>query len=372
MSRKYRSILASILTAAIVLGSATAVNAAQGSGQGNGSLDIVKYPDVFQVVLPTNVGSRFNYILDPTGILATNGADKYASSSFAPGKTMYFRHEPVAGSDIANYDDISEPVTAYNKSNIDVEIRIQAKLDTPKGITLASASVAGDTSTDPKMYLALTEGTKPTEKAITAQGIVATASIPSAKAHYETIYDSRSATYKNVLNASASNASEEQYGTYFKSYSFMLTGDCNPGGDWASLKDGLPAVSLVWAIEMKEGAAVGMPGITDGPDGPDVPPVPGAPTITISDDGTIWIDGLTKTQNYGKMVTLTYNGQTTQNLDSDPSIGWVGTGSTWTSDNGGKLGIRLSESWLNTVKGKFVIATVRLKDGTMITGSHQF
>lgn len=369
MSRKYRSILASILTAAIILGSTTAVNAAQGSGQGNGSLDIVKYPDVFQVVLPTNVGSRFNYILDPTGILATNGADKYASSSFAPGKTMYFRHEPAAGSDIANYDDISEPVTAYNKSNIDVEIRIQAKLNTPKGITLASASVAGDTSTDPKMYLALTEGTKPTEKAITVQGIEATASIPSAKAHYETIYDSRSATYKNVLNASASNASEEQYGTYFKSYSFMLTGDCNPSGDWASLKDGLPAVSLVWTIDMKEGAAVGMPDISDGSN---VPPVPGAPTITISDDGIIWIEGLTGTQNYGNMVTLTYGGQTTQNLNSDPGIGWEGPGNTWTSANGGRLGIKLGTTWMNTVKGKFVIATVRLTDGTMITGSHQF
>lgn len=370
MSRKYRSILASILTAAIVLGSATAVNAAQGSGQGNGSLDIVKYPDVFQVVLPTNVGGRFNYILDPTGILATNGADKYASSSFVAGKTMYFRHEPAAGSDIAIYDNISDPVTAYNKSNIDVEIRIQAKLNTPKGITLASASVAGDTSTVPKMYLALTEGTKPI--AITAQGIVATASIPSAKDHYETIYDSRSATYKNVLNASASNASEEQYGTYFKSYSFMLTGDCNPSGDWAGLKDGLPAVSLVWAIDMKEGAAVGMPGISDGADGPDVPPVPGAPTVTISDDGIIWIEGLTGTQNYGNMVTLTYGGQTTQNLDSDLGIDWVGTGTDWTSANGGKLGIKLGTTWMNTVKGKLVIATVRLTDGTMITGSHQF
>lgn len=369
MSRKYRSVLASILTAAIILGSAIAVNAAQGSGQGNGSLDIVKYPDVFQVVLPTNVGGRFNYILDPTGILATNGSDKYASSSFVAGKTMYFRHEPAAGSDIATYNDISEPVTVYNKSNIDVEIRIQAKLNTPQGITLASASVAGDTSTDPKMYLALTTGTKSTEKAITVQGIVATASIPSAKAHYKTIYDSRSAAYKNVLNASASNASEEQYGTYFESYSFMLTGDCNPGGDWAGLKDGLPAVSLVWAIDMKEGAAVGMPGIADGPD---VTPMPGAPTITWSDDGTIWLDELTGTQNYGRMVTLTYGGQTTQNLHSDGGIKWVGTGSTWTSANGGKLGIKLSETWLNTVKGKFVIATVRLTDGTMITGSHQF
>lgn len=369
MSRKYRSVLASILTAAIILGSAIAVNAAQGSGQGNGSLDIVKYPDVFQVVLPTNVGGRFNYILDPTGILATNGSDKYASSSFVAGKTMYFRHEPAAGSDIATYNDISEPVTVYNKSNIDVEIRIQAKLNTPQGITLASASVAGDTSTDPKMYLALTTGTKSTEKAITVQGIVATASIPSAKAHYKTIYDSRSAAYKNVLNASASNASEEQYGTYFESYSFMLTGDCNPGGDWAGLKDGLPAVSLVWAIDMKEGAAVGMPGIADGPD---VTPMPGAPTITWSDDGTIWLDELTGTQNYGRMVTLTYGGQTTQNLHSDGGIKWVGTGSTWTSANGGKLGIKLSETWLNTVRGKFVIATVRLTDGTMITGSHQF
>ena len=372
MSRRYRSALAAILMAAMVLGSALAANAASGSGQGTGTLDIVKYPEVFNVVLPTNVGGQFNYILDPTGILAQVGTDKYGNAFFEPDKTMYFRHTPASGSDVANYTDVSEPITAYNRSNIDVEIKIQAKLDIPKGITLASSSVVNDTSTDPKMYMAVTEGAKNTEKPVNAQGIEVTASILSAEQHYKTVYDARSNTYKKQLKDAAANATEEQYKTYFESYSFMLTGDCNKSGNWDALKSTPPAIRLVWTIDKSSGSASGIPSIPDGPDVPDVPVVPGDPSITVSDDGIIWIDGLTAAINYDYWLTLTYDGQTSQNLNGDPEIRWKGVNSTWTSAKGGKLGLQLSQTWLNTVKGKSVTVTVRLTDGRSITATHQF
>ena len=71
-------------------------------------------------------------------------------------------------------------------------------------------------------------------------------------------------------------------------------------------------------------------------------------------------------------MTLTYDGQTSQNLDSEYDIEWEGVGTTWTSDKGGTLGIRLSQTWLNIVKGKSVTATVRLTDGSKVTATHQF
>ena len=374
MSRKYRRVLAAVLTAVMVLGSAMAADAANGRGQGSGSLDIVKYPDVFSAILPTNVGGQFNYILDPTGILVQVGADKYGNATFEPDKTMYFRHKPASGSDVANYTDVSEPITAYNRSNIDVEIKIQAKLDIPKGITLASSSVVNDTSTDPKMYMAVTEGSKNTEKPVTSQGIEVVAPISStkAKAHYETVYDARNDMYKNQLDHEASNAAEAEYGKYFDSYSFMLTGDCNRTGDWNKLKDTPPAIRLVWTIDKTQGSATGIPSIPDGPDVPDVPVAPGQVSVSLSDDGIIWVKGLTSAANYGGEVTLTYDGQTSQNLDSEYDIEWEGVGTTWTSDKGGTLGIRLSQTWLNIVKGKSVTATVRLTDGSKVTATHQF
>lgn len=374
MSNKYRKVLAAVLAAAMVLGGFVA-DAASGSGQGGGSLDIVKYPDVFQVVLPTNAGRQFNYILDPTGILVNVGADKYGGATFEPGKTMYFHHKPASGSNTPHYTDVSEPITAYNKSNIDVEIKIKAKLSAPSGITVSATRTAGDTSTDPKMYLALTEGPVSTEKAVTEQGIVATASIASAAIHYKTIYDGHSDMYKNVLKDPAASADEEDYGTFFKSYSFMLTGDCNPGGKWEDLKSTPPSISVVWSIEKMEGAALGesgMPELPDNPNNPATPSVPGGPSMTISKTGLITITGLTADINYRNRLTLTYGGQTTNNLDDDLDLTWYGVGNEWTSAKGGTLKIQLGPSWMNAVKGKSVTATVKLTNGQMISATEQF
>ena len=67
MSKKFRKVLAAVLAATMVMGSGVVASAAEGSGEGSGSLDVVEATDVFSVVLPTDAGTQFDYILDPTG-----------------------------------------------------------------------------------------------------------------------------------------------------------------------------------------------------------------------------------------------------------------------------------------------------------------
>ena len=349
MSNKFRKVLAAILAGTMVLGSGVVANAAEGSGEGSGSLDVVEATDVFNVVLPTDSGNQFDYILDPTGIIAETDAAKYASASFIPGKTMYFRNEPASGSDVATYSDVSDSIKAYNKSTMDVEIKVQAKLATPSGIDIASAkhTAGGNANTaTPSIYLALKD-TK--ETAITSAGIVATSSITDASAHYEVVYASDSNTYKKQLNATASNAKlEDDFDGLFQSYEFRLTGSCNADGKWVGLTEAPPTVSLVWTIDAPQGAG---------------------PSVTLSKAGVVTISGLTADKNYGHSALLAY-GSLSDELDADPNMDWDTT--NWTEASGGTLIFRLHSAWLSALNGKKATLTVKLSDNTTITTTQQF
>lgn len=353
MSNKFRKVLAAVLAGTMVLGSGVVANAAEGSGEGSGSLDVVEATDVFNVVLPTDSGNQFDYILDPTGIIAETDAAKYASASFIPGKTMYFRNEPASGSDVATYSDVSDSIKAYNKSTMDVEIKVQAKLATPSGIDIVTSAPAGgggaNTAT-PSIYLALKEGGN--ETAITSAGIVATSSITDAASHYEVVYATDSKTYKKQLNATASNAKlEDDFDGLFQSYKFNLTGSCNNDGKWVGLTEEPPKVSLVWTIEKPENAVAGGP-------------------ITFTNAGDITLTGLTGAKNFAHKMTLSWAGTTSDNLDSDPNMAW--DISEWTEENGGTLKFKLSSGWISGLSGELVTVTVYLTDGSTLTATTQF
>ena len=353
MSNKFRKVLAAVLAGTMVLGSGVVANAAEGSGEGSGSLDVVEATDVFNWHMPTDSGNQFDYILDPTGIIAETDAAKYASASFIPGKTMYFRNEPASGSDVATYSDVSDSIKAYNKSTMDVEIKVQAKLATPSGIDIASAkhTAGGNANTaTPSIYLALNDATG--ETAITSAGIVATSSITDAASHYEVVYATDSKTYKKQLNATASNAKlEDNFDGLFQSYEFNLTGSCNDDGKWVGLTEEPPKVSLVWTIEKPENAVAGGP-------------------ITFTNAGDITLTGLTGAKNFAHKMTLSWAGTTSDNLDSDPNMAW--DISEWTEENGGTLKFKLSSGWISGLSGELVTVTVYLTDGSTLTATTQF
>lgn len=279
MSNKFRKVLAAILAGTMVLGSGVVANAANGNGEGTGSLEIAEASDIFDVILPTSSGTTFDYILDPTGVIEkTNGANHGgpASASFVSGKTMYFRNKPAAGSTVATYSDVSDPITAYNLSTMDVEIEVEAKVATPSGIEIASsvhsdrpngAYITAKGTATPSIYLGFkASSSTPNLTAITTtKRTVATASIDDA-AKYYTITATESngvKKYKKELDATGSEAkkaSASNYNGIFKSYSFMLTGSCNTDGKWEGLTETPPTVSLVWTIQKPEGALE----VTDG------------------------------------------------------------------------------------------------------------
>ena len=333
MSNKFRKVLAAILAGTMVLGSGVVANAAEGSGEGSGSLDVVEASDVFNVILPTDSGDQFDYILDPTGIIAETDAAKYASASFVDGQTMYFRNKPASGSDIATYSNVSDPIKAYNKSTMDVEIQVKANLATPSGIIISTSSVAGQTTgtATPSIFLAVTEDGNTAKAAITeTDRVVATSSITNAKANYKVVYASDSKTYKTSL-ATGSNAKtdDELEAAGFDCYSFSLMGDCNPNGKWIGLTEEPPKVSLVWTINKPDGALE-----------------VGTSPLTVSSTGLITHTGLTADKNYASMKITNKNG--TFDIGEAPV--------TWNLDNhsaetGGSYTCQLGDFWMETLRG---------------------
>lgn len=354
MSKKFRKVLAAVLAATMVLGSGVVANADEGSGTGDGDLVQVEHPDVFNVILPVDNGKQFNYILDPTGVIEKTKYEQFggtASASFTGSGNVWFENTPATESAPRKFTNESDPATAYNKSNIDVEISVEAKLATPSGIVIATDSTTIPSAATPSMYLAMkateSNGNSKTD-AITVAGVTATSSIASASNAYETRYVN--GKYVNQLNATASGLKKEDatFGTYFKSYSFVLTGECSPNGDWKKVTDNPPTVSLVWTIEMPDGAV-------DAENGP---------TISVANDGLITMSGLTADKNYASASITDQYGVAYPVQGSDGT--WIGDGTTWSSTDGGTLQLQLGTAWMNALRGTSGKITLTLTDGTSI------
>lgn len=355
MSNKFRKVLAAILAGTMVLGSGVVANAAEGSGEGTGSVDVVEAKDVFNVVLPTDAGKQFNYILDPNSVIAQTNFEKYggtASASFETGKTMYFRHEPASPNNVATYSNVSAPIKAYNKSTMDVEIQVKAKLATPSGIIISTSSVATQTSgtATPSIYLALADGNgTPIEAITTTERVVATSSIGNAEANYIVKYASDSDTYKTWLATGSNAKTEAEYDAAgFQSYSFTLTGDCNPNGEWIGLTEEPPKVTLVWTIQKPEGAVE----------------VGNGPSVTVTSGGLVTVSGLTATKNY-KGAKITDAQGDAYDLVADAVSDWPDN-DLWSSETGGTLKFQLASVWINALKGKTGKVTIILTDDTTI------
>ena len=268
----------------------------------------------------------------------------------------YFAHTNASGS-VVSYATESEPIKAWNKSNVDVQIEVKAKLNiatpstaTNSNIEIEAGSVANDPSNDRKIYIALRASGSNT--ALTASESTVTDTIASASNAYETKVVN--GEYKKILKASASTATTDaERAIYFKSYSFSLTGDCNATKEWSKLDVAPPEVTLTWKIDKPDGAVEA----TDGP------------TVTMSKTGIITMSGLTANKNYAHSAKLAY-GSKSDELDTDPNMDWDVT--KWSTTNGGTLIFKLSSAWLSALNGKQATITVKLSDDTTITATQQF
>lgn len=359
MSNKFRKVLAAVLAATMVLGSGVVANAAdpQGAGEGKGEVHVVKNPEVFDVVLPTSSGTTFNYILDPTGVIEKTKYEAFGgatAATFDGTGNMWFENKKATESDPRKFTNESDPINAYNKSNISVDIEVVAHLATPSGITIATQSVIGNTTASPSMYLAMkaTENNASKEYPIKVAGTTATASIATASEDaYETRYVNKE--YVNQLKATAAELKESDadFGTLFQKYSFTLTGDCNPDAEWKDLTTDPPVVNLVWTINKPSGAVEAVSG----------------PKMTISTTGLISVSGLTSEKNYDS-VEVTVGDGTKWDINDDP-VTW--NVDDWSADNGGSFSIQLGELWMSFIaqKGGTANVTLKLTDGSSVTAS---
>lgn len=336
----YKKALAGVLAGTMVMGSAFTVLAADenGSTTGSGSLDIVENADVFSVVLPTipDTGdTTFNYILDPTGVIKDTDAAKYSGATFVDGKTVYFANAGTDGT--TTYSDTSDALTIENKSTMDVNVTVRATVKAVDGIKMASSGTFDATDTEAKLYLALKDkDTANSEKAITADGVELTSTIQALAGAYETKYEN--GKYVKKLKDSA---------TGFKTYSFQVTGACNPNGTWNGLTDTPPEIEVVWSV-------------TD-------PTVTG-PQISWAksgDTGVITMTGLTAEQNY-KSLKITLGDGSEWDIN-DGATTWEN--SNWNSEEGGDLTITMAKSWMDFIAEKAgnPTATLTLTDNTTKT-----
>ena len=355
----YKRILAVSLAATMLMGSSAVVFAAdqEASSSGEGETQFVSESDVFDVIFPT-VGENettFDYLLDPDGLIAETKGDRYTGKAFDDDKTVYFlRSKQVDGTvdgsaGKCDYTDKSDEIKVVNKSTEAVDLKVSAKVtDVPSEIKMAAAKTFAGTDTELYLGLMGTDGTTPTEKAISAAGVELTASIAADAAAYETKWDASANGGKGAYVKSLTTAAQAADYAGFKSYSFQLTGVCNTaeGTDWSGLTDKAPKVDLTWSV--KDFTVTG-------------------PQLSIDANGLITITGLTSEQNYGSIEIAGADGvgydmmlnQVTWDMDS------------YSEENGGNLGIQLGAAWLDYLRqaGGTADVTLTLSDNSTKTAS---
>lgn len=341
--KNYKKILAAGLAMSMAMGSSVVALAddVDGGTSGTGGLEGTVSTDVFDVVLPNvpeSGDTTFNYILDPEGLIAKAGADKYTDKTFEENATLFFAN--TAEGAAKDYSGTSDALTVINKSSSEVEVEVKATVKSIDGINMSEDKTFKD-DTKTSLYLALKDAKA--EAAIKADGGATLTSTIDAAAEgaYEVQWNATAGKYENVLT---DEAKADDYDG-FSEYSFQMTGACNAAGDWSGLTDTAPVVDVVWSVKD--------PFIT-------------GPQITLSASGAISITGLTAEQNYSDLKLIVPDGR---EFDINAQQ------NTWDTTNfgedGGYITGQLGSAWMDYLKGETGTTTVKLilTDGTTKTAT---
>lgn len=323
--KNYKKILAAGLAVSMVMGNSVIALAddMEGGTSGTGGLEGTVSTDVFSVVLPSvpeTGDATFNYILDPEGLIAKAGSDKYTGKTFEENATLFFAN--TAADAANNYSSVSDALTVVNKSSSNVTVEVKATVASIDGITMSGDKTFKD-DTKTSLYLALKDANN--ETAITAEGGATLTSTINAAASdaYEIKWNTTDSKYENVLTEAAK---KDDY-TGFSKYTFQMTGACNAAGDWSDLTDTAPVVNVVWSVKD--------PFIT-------------GPQISMNNSGLITVTGLTAEQNYESVKIVVGDGS---EWDANDEVAEWNTDS-WSSENGGEFTIQLGSGWIDFINGK--------------------
>lgn len=259
---KSKKAIALSLCAAMIIGSSMTAFAADQSGQdeGTGEVQYMATSDVFSVVLPTDAGTTFDYLLDPDGLIAKTGGARYTGKAFDDGKTVYFLHGSkvdgtvggTAGTANCDYTDTSDAITVTNKSTEAVDLTVTAKIAAADGVKMAAA--AGMSNEGENLYMALVgnDGTNDTVKPLTAdtEGVKLTATIGADANAYEVKWIPAAGDKPGRYEKQLTTAAQATDYTGFKSYTFKLTGACKANdAALTALKENPPKIDLTWSVK---------------------------------------------------------------------------------------------------------------------------
>lgn len=196
-------------------------------------------PDVISVALPSIIeeeGSPFDFILDPQQLIYETDAAKYGGGRVEEGATLLFRNH----GDDYDFSRFSDTLSVRNQSNVPVVVTITARVSDLDGIDmLSSPDFSGDSCS---IYLAIVDS-----------------------GGYETpITDNGEITFSVEMRCAPENAYiyriDEETGEYsyefsgdpdsidFDTFSFGLTGFCNPEGNWEDISVH-PTVTVTWSVD---------------------------------------------------------------------------------------------------------------------------
>ncbi len=343
---KLKKILVAALAVTMIMGSSSMAFAAEqkGEGAGSGDLDVVKNTDVFSVVVPTDAGTTFDYIVDPLGVIAETDAEKYGNKVFdhSANDTVFFQNAEVTSASAQyHYTGTSNKLKAINKSTKAVDISVEATLTGADEVTMVEATGATST-TDTLLNLQLNgDGSKTAAIGTSATAAKIDANITATPNAYETKFVN--GQYVKQLDPSLEDDD-------FQAYEFWLTGKASASPTWQDVTT-LPEVNVVWTVT-GEGAEAG-------------------PRVALSSDGLITMSGFTKDANIkdaSKDMTLGLHGEAMYPLNVSHAT-WITD--EWSPEDGGTLKAQLKGDY-KAFNGKRVDVQVKLSSGETISCSGTF
>jgi len=248
MKKRLTKMLAVLMAATMMLGGAMTVFADTRSDglTGDGTFEGTAEMEVFDVVLPTYATTdMFDFILDPEGLIAETGNDRYTGKKFATDASLYFNVTPTSANDNLTHDDVTDKLVVKNKGNVKLDVTLTAEL-TNTDITLTNdKTFGGGTDTEKTVYLALVTAADEQAMNPTDSKAVLTATVDAvAETNFETIWDDDEEKYVHQMKYGVAD-------TEWKTFEFWMTGACNTNADWDGYT-GAPTMDVTWEIKTHE------------------------------------------------------------------------------------------------------------------------
>ena len=206
--------------------------------------------DMVAVDLPTfsEEVSPFDFHLDPWGLIYATNAARYGGGAVEEGATLCFRNQ---GGEY-DFSSSSDKLTVTNRSTVPVKVIVKVRLEQVEDAHMIAEKSFDDEECS--VWLAIVDD-RGNLQPISEEGettlVTEMSAAPSGAYTYR--FDEETQTYQYELTdvsdgSDVSEGSDRSEEGMFDTYSFGLTGACNPNGDWSDA-DAHIVVKVTWDVE---------------------------------------------------------------------------------------------------------------------------